>query len=360
MDSTRARGSFASIPAWLEIQNLTEESLRAVITGLGIEILGALCARAEPVPARVRFCSLSARTFTSTMYTELCRYMESCLAGRGSERTVVPGLGKDAEEFGEPAEVLRIKIEDSDSVGPEEEGRDPDDGAERELLMKLFCTTCSRSFATKAGLKMHMKRHRPVSTDKKYKCPDCPFSTHNKSNFTTHTRIHTGERPFTCLVCGKGFNQSSTCQAHMRIHTGERPYVCTVCGKGFSELSQCQVHMRIHTGERPYSCNVCAKSFSDRSTLKRHMLTHTGEMPYICSVCSKAFSQSSSCKKHMRIHTGERPYTCTVCTKSFSVSSTLRQHMRIHTGEKPYSCSVCGKAFIQSASYQRHIQIHMR
>uniref|UniRef100_A0A8C4N752 Zinc finger BED domain-containing protein 1-like n=1 Tax=Eptatretus burgeri TaxID=7764 RepID=A0A8C4N752_EPTBU len=158
MDFTRARGSGVAMPTWLESWGLTDESLRAAVTGLGVEILGALCARAEPAPVRLRLCSLSDRMFTSTMYAELCRYMESCRAGRGSERTVVPGHGEG------PAGILRIKIEDEDSSCRLEE--DGEDGDQKKLIGKFVCTSCFHSFTTRATLKMHMKQHRPVSTDK--------------------------------------------------------------------------------------------------------------------------------------------------------------------------------------------------
>uniref|UniRef100_A0A8C4QVC1 Uncharacterized protein n=1 Tax=Eptatretus burgeri TaxID=7764 RepID=A0A8C4QVC1_EPTBU len=127
MDSRRARRGLGVVPAWLEIQGLSEDSLRATVTGLGIEILGGLCARAEPATVRVRFRYLSARRFTYTMYAELCRYMESCRAWRGSEWAVVPGHDMDAEGTGRPAAMLRMKEEDEDSVcdeDPEEDGWD--------------------------------------------------------------------------------------------------------------------------------------------------------------------------------------------------------------------------------------------
>ena len=109
MARTGGRGDLGPVPTWMEIQGLSEESLRAAVTGLGIEILGALCARAEPPTVRDQLCSLAARRFTYTMYVELCRYMESCRAGRGSERTVVAGRGKTAE--GRPGGVVQIKVE---------------------------------------------------------------------------------------------------------------------------------------------------------------------------------------------------------------------------------------------------------
>ena len=126
MDSRRARRGVGVVPAWLEIQGLSEDSLRATVTGLGIEILGGLCARAEPVTVRARFRTLSARTFTYTMYAELCRYMESWLAVGDDEPTV--------EEVEAPTGLLRIKVEEEeDSACFEEEGKDSEDGESWEL-----------------------------------------------------------------------------------------------------------------------------------------------------------------------------------------------------------------------------------
>uniref|UniRef100_UPI00358E30FE E3 SUMO-protein ligase ZBED1-like n=1 Tax=Myxine glutinosa TaxID=7769 RepID=UPI00358E30FE len=159
MESTSAGDSGIATPEWLESWGLTEESLRAVVTGLGIEIFGALCARAEPAPVRDRLCSLSTRGFTSTMYAELCRYMESCRAGRASPRTVVPGCANGTEEL---AGFVRMKMAHEDCFSLEEGGSNVD---QKRIIGKFVCTSCVRSYTTKATLKMHMKQHRPVSID---------------------------------------------------------------------------------------------------------------------------------------------------------------------------------------------------
>jgi len=38
-----------------------------------------------------------------------------------------------------------------------------------------------------------------------------------------------------CTTCGKAFSTSSSLVTHTRIHTGVRPYACTTCGKAFSK-----------------------------------------------------------------------------------------------------------------------------
>uniref|UniRef100_A0A8C4QFQ1 C2H2-type domain-containing protein n=1 Tax=Eptatretus burgeri TaxID=7764 RepID=A0A8C4QFQ1_EPTBU len=324
------RGGPGLVPAWMEIQGLSEESLRAAVTGLGIEILGALCARAEPPTVRVRLCSLSARRFTYTMYVELCRYMESCRAGRGSERTVVPGRGKTAE--GGPGGVVRIKVkEEEGSLGPPE-GRDPEHAIRGNQIRNFTCSLCSQSFTTEAALKTHTEKHRPDSGGKEYKCTEYPFHVHNENHLVQHAEIPT-KMSYACTVCCKEFDHSSHRNRHMLIHNGDRPYTCYLCGKTFNQLSHQQIHMRSHTGERPYRCKVCPKTFSNRSGLIRHLRLHTGEKPYTCTVCGKDFSQSSNQQIHMTIHTGKFPYACSECGKEFSHPSNFRRHKLLHSSD---------------------------
>lgn len=79
-------------------------------------------------------------------------------------------------------------------------------------------------------------------TFSKYKCPYCSYSTIIRTNFETHKRRHTGEKPFTCSTCSKSFITKGNLQVHMRVHTGERPYSCPHCKKSFTQKGNLKTH----------------------------------------------------------------------------------------------------------------------
>lgn len=58
--------------------------------------------------------------------------------------------------------------------------------------------------------------------------------------------------------------------------TGIKPYVCIFCLKAFNEKGNLFTHERIHTGEKPYKCIVesCLSSFRAYRHLSEHLLRH--------------------------------------------------------------------------------------
>uniref|UniRef100_UPI00358E58B7 uncharacterized protein n=1 Tax=Myxine glutinosa TaxID=7769 RepID=UPI00358E58B7 len=327
LDLTEVRGDVGVVPTWLESQGMLAEALHATVEGLGVMIVRELCSRTEPAPARVWLCSFAARRFTCATYAKLCCFIESCIVRLSSEPFIVPGCVKDVDDIGRMPGVLDIKVKDKDYISAEEDGRYSEDGTPLDPIGKFPCAKCSCSLSTMAAWQLHMERHRPVSSDKRHKCRECPYSTDDKSSFRLHARVHTGEKPYTCSVCGKTFGQSSHQRQHMRIHNNDRPHSCAVCSKTFNRLTTLQQHTRIHTGERPFVCTMCAKTFSHPSALQQHVRIHTGERPYSCTVCTRTFSRPSALHQHVRIHTGERPYTCTVCGKTFRQIAHCKTHM---------------------------------
>lgn len=76
-------------------------------------------------------------------------------------------------------------------------------------------------------------------------CPFCSYQNKSMSHLKRHIRFrHTGEKPYKCTICSKSFATKSDLTVHMRVHTGERPYKCNVCFKTFTQSCSRSLHMR--------------------------------------------------------------------------------------------------------------------
>ncbi|XP_030047415.1 zinc finger protein 12 [Microcaecilia unicolor] len=218
------------------------------------------------------------------------------------------------------------------------------------------CIECGKSFSKKPHLLAHLKTHNTQA--KPNQCNECGKRFLLKRDLITHERMHTGERPFPCSECGKCFSNKSYLAKHQKTHSGERPFSCNKCGKKFLQKESLVVHQRSHTGERPFQCAECGKSFAIKRNLVLHQRSHTGEKPFKCFECDKTFNLKSSLSIHEKTHISEKPFKCIECDKSFSWQSSLRFHELTHTGEKPFKCTECEKTFTLKSNLIKHARTH--
>ncbi|XP_074545605.1 zinc finger and BTB domain-containing protein 41 [Halichoeres trimaculatus] len=243
-----------------------------------------------------------------------------------------------------------------------------------------------------------------TSSKKTLKCPKCDKTFDRAGKYESHTRVHTGEKPFQCDICLQRYSTKSNLTVHKKKHASDAPFQkkehkcpfcsklhaskktlakhvrrfhpdhiqefltkrkrksegwkCAICLKIFSRRPHLQEHMILHTQDRPFKCSFCDEYFKSRfARLKHQEKYHLG--PFPCEICGRQFNDTGNRKRHIECtHGGKRKWTCFVCGKSVRERTTLREHMRIHSGEKPHLCSICGQSFRHGSSYRLHLRVH--
>ncbi|XP_052751757.1 zinc finger protein 184-like isoform X3 [Galleria mellonella] len=167
-----------------------------------------------------------------------------------------------------------------------------------------------------------------VKQREKMVCPICGILTFTLGN---HISTHQEKKRYSCTQCSRTFAQKGNLLVHMKQHTGIKDHICEVCGAGFYSQKSLVRHNLIHKGERPFPCNLCTKKFIARCDLNRHLRIHSGYKPFKCGTCTMSFNAKHQLQNHERMHTGERPYTCQVCNVAFSYKVNLNNHVfKVH------------------------------
>ncbi|XP_053294456.1 zinc finger and BTB domain-containing protein 41 [Pleuronectes platessa] len=243
-----------------------------------------------------------------------------------------------------------------------------------------------------------------TSSKKILMCPKCDKTFDRAGKYESHTRVHTGEKPFQCDICFQRYSTKSNLTVHRKKHAGDAPFQkkehkcpfcnklhaskktlakhvrrfhpdniqefltkrkrksegwkCAICLKTFTRSPHLQEHLILHTQDRPFKCTFCDEHFKSRfARLKHQEKYHLG--PFPCEICGRQFNDTGNRKRHIECtHGGKRKWTCFICGKSVRERTTLREHMRIHSGEKPHLCSICGQSFRHGSSYRLHLRVH--
>ncbi|XP_069823619.1 zinc finger and BTB domain-containing protein 41 [Dendropsophus ebraccatus] len=242
------------------------------------------------------------------------------------------------------------------------------------------------------------------SSKKNLQCPKCEKVFDRVGKYESHTRVHTGEKPFECDICNMRYSTKSNLTVHRKRHNSETElprkdhkcpfcsklhasrktlvkhvkrfhaenaqefltikriksdgWKCDICNKSFTRRPHLQEHMILHSQDKPFKCTYCDEQFKSRfKRLKHQEKYHLG--PFPCDICGRQFNDSGNLKRHIEYtHGGKRKWTCFICGKSVRERTTLKEHLRIHSGEKPHLCSICGQNFRHGSSYRLHLRVH--
>ena len=79
------------------------------------------------------------------------------------------------------------------------------------------------------------------------------------------------EKPYVCEICGNSYQRTTGLKQHvMSAHSSQRDYRCQDCGKGFTNKVRLANHLRIHSGAKPFKCVMCGYRSNRRDNVMLH------------------------------------------------------------------------------------------
>ena len=243
-------------------------------------------------------------------------------------------------------------------------------------------------------------------SSKKLFCSYCQKGFNKVFDLTQHTRSHTGEKPYQCVICGRGFAQKSNVKKHMATHkvwpkghntlpkevavtdeddgrshegvalvrtveaTGEQKeqisvsncYECPYCTITSSTYPGFKTHLRQHQTEKCYRCIApnCSKMFQDLEQFLEHTQEHK-DRQFRCHLCSAKFTDLGQLNLHSYSHltdeqTREKQvFQCGKCKNRYTSAEALDHHLQ--TTPHSYTCELCDKEFTAERFLRKHLVI---
>ncbi|CAG7722343.1 unnamed protein product [Allacma fusca] len=213
-----------------------------------------------------------------------------------------------------------------------------------ETLSPHICPHCSKAFAFRSDLSIHLEVH---NEEGKYSCTKCEFRAKSQLLINNHTqRMHSDKHQiFKCDddQCQSTFKTKQCMRIHyVNMHTEKG-------NKRYREqlrrvLDRQKVERRKRLAEKSYVCQECNIDFFSNLRLISHRKScHNTDTPknFVCDQCGKDFSRGPALRFHLEhSHSDLRPFICEHCGKGFKSSCNLKDHVN-HThseeGRKEYN-----------------------
>ena len=224
---------------------------------------------------------------------------------------------------------------------------------ERGLLKEFIPVLVFNQRTLERMKKMKCLRRRGVAVNY---CQQCNYATKSKADIVKHSRTHSGERPFECVICGEKFRQKGNLTQHLLTHQ-EGKFKCDQCDYKSTQKCHLVSHLLTHSGVKPHKCDRCEFSATRRADLVIHQRSHTGERPFSCTHCSYKAVTGSLLTVHMRKHTSVKPYACSQCSYTSAHKGNLERHKLAHSGTKPFSCDYCHFKTAQKTYLTKHLKV---
>ena len=229
------------------------------------------------------------------------------------------------------------------------------------------------------------------SKNKKLFCSYCHKGFNKVFDLTQHTRSHTGEKPYQCVICGRGFAQKSNVKKHMATHKvwpkghrtlpkesagpdheGAEAVVLASDSQDASANKDAFVrqigresggHAALEAGAgteeeeaEPLVRKVEATQLTDSSRREQISVSNCYECPY----CGATSTTYPTFKTHLRQHQTEKCYRCIApsCSKMFQELEDFLDHTEEHK-DRLFRCHLCSNKFSDLSQLNLHSYTHL-
>lgn len=287
----------------------------------------------------------------------------------------------------------------------------PDNGS-------LQCDNCDKTFHTKQGLRMHLRKCKGddlyyaikkedfnMDQDQNLDEPKRPSVKRIRENIVIIINMSTAvpfnfyKNKFNCFYCSKDFQDSDSMREHTIL---EHPtcdvdqkcirkcresvacvkidissLACKICFESLSDLEKLIDHLimrhqanydkSITTCLQPYklvkdymACPNCPNEvFRFFGTLLKHMNNKHTDNNIICVYCGQLFRRDQNLRVHIWRHHRDGRFKCNICGAECNIPSRLYMHMAKAHGVKAAKCPKCPEAFTTQYLRQKHlIEVH--
>ncbi|XP_044231775.1 zinc finger protein 91 [Thunnus albacares] len=207
-----------------------------------------------------------------------------------------------------------------------------------------------QTFSEKAQLKMSQElssSRRKITL--KHQCPKCLKTFCSPSKLQRHLLIHTGQKPYSCMICCKAFRQKVHLKSHLSTsnkcslsanNAGKKQSLCN--GSQTSDL-QLQSSLQQPTShqapvnsavELELQCKISVNAVQapSKTEIKSGAV---GEPEQLLNTSSQSMCQKSGEQEQQYMtHKDLKPFRCMICNRSFRLEVNLIRHHRIHRNQK--------------------------
>ncbi|KAJ6639124.1 Zinc finger protein, partial [Pseudolycoriella hygida] len=219
-----------------------------------------------------------------------CKQVEiDAIPTKDVEKVKLPGRRrtKNGLEANNKIKVKKDKKENSQNSYEYRVNNDYLD-AQLHVYFDMKCDICGDPFETYRSAQKH---YRTAHNMKGYLIC-CGHKHHRRGRVLDHIQFHLNPSIFSCDQCSRKFATKKALTVHLEYHEplSSRPFKCDLCPRSFPRETALNVHKDfLHC---PVKCVECDMSYPSKSRLSTHMKNaHQPKVnaTRVCDICAKVF-----------------------------------------------------------------------